>query len=697
MARKLAYYTLIPLLLLAASAEIQAKHLVGGSLSYSYIGYNNGRYAYTISLEMYRDCNQNVNFSNSVEIGFYDRGTNSRDTTISLPFNGETPVKPPKATRCNYTANTCLDKTVYTGVVYLPASSFGYNVFLYQCCRNILVNNLASAQNQGETYYAVIPPTSIVNSSPYFSSVPSPYICAFDTTTIINLAVDPDGDSLAYRLAWPYSGQDSIQGNGSSPPTTFKAPEQAAFYSGYGFLNPFGTGGYAKIDPLTGLTTLFAPNAGYFVIAYDVMEFRNGQLLSKTRRDLEIIVINCPANPPPERLPVSGGGINNLQTVFNMNAGDSLGFNMAYNNWANDSITLTYSGDMFSATPPARLDSFPVFQQTQIIDSFSWHTTCLQARKQPYILVVTVTNNGCPPKQLFQTYSVYVNPYQTNIRITGPEVACYSKSGSQYQLSNISGTNAAFHLFNALAWSLSADSSTLTVMWDTLYSSGMISISTSNKNGCAGDTAFKNISIYPPPAPPPISGNQAVCINSSAEYTISPHPGSKYYWLADGGTLLWTNNYSSVKVLWASPDTGTLKVVEVTSLGCLGDTFYLPILIKHNQNPILVQGDVNPCGNTPGYVYTGSGSPGSSYLWQINGGAITSDPTQSQVTVTWLRTGMQSITATELDPRGCDGLPNTLEVNVHDPAIEMIVASCQKTENNAINIQWQVQNAVPGR
>ncbi len=79
---------------------------------------------------------------------------------------------------------------------------------------------------------------------------------------------------------------------------------------GYSLAQPFGAGGYANIDPITGLTSYYIPNQGFFVVSIEIREYRNGQPIATIRRDLQLIAIVCPPNNPPVLSSANGSGRN---------------------------------------------------------------------------------------------------------------------------------------------------------------------------------------------------------------------------------------------------------------------------------------------------------------------------------------------------------------------------------------------------
>ena len=177
-----------------------ASHLVGGFLTYRWLGSNGTSTQYRVTLFVYRDCTKDgtsdeVPFDDDIDLCVYS-GDKRLYTTYKIKLLNRKKVQPVGNTNCPEVASACLEQGIYETTISLPNSSTGYHLKWERCCRNTQ-NNLKDQFGQayqGQTYYGFIPPTSIKNSSPYFQDIPVPFICKDDTTTIRNRAVDPDGE-----------------------------------------------------------------------------------------------------------------------------------------------------------------------------------------------------------------------------------------------------------------------------------------------------------------------------------------------------------------------------------------------------------------------------------------------------------------------------------------------------------------------
>jgi hypothetical protein len=314
--------------LLCAPTRSNASHLVGGSVGYEYLGPSlttPGMYTYRILLTTYINCDSLslVPFPGLQEtVGIYTQdipnnpmggGDKPYETLVTVNLYDTTLIVPPGASTCAIGQGTCIIEGLYEGTIDLPINFTGFHLYWYDCCRNAAIDNLQLPGGTGFAFHAFIPPTLVNNSSPVFGDVPVPFICVGDTTSILNTAFDPDGDLLVFSFVEPLEGQGNpVVGD---PLLWTVAP--VTYAGGFSLAQPFGAGGGVFIDGATGLTQYFIPTPGQYVVAVEIREFRNGNLIGITRRDLQILAINCPPNDAPN---IASTGTN--QTIFSVEAGD---------------------------------------------------------------------------------------------------------------------------------------------------------------------------------------------------------------------------------------------------------------------------------------------------------------------------------------------------------------------------------------
>ncbi len=629
-----------------------ATHLVGGYMSYRYVGpLPNGMIRYFVTLNLYRDCLQSeVPLDNEISIGVYFNNTNKDLYNVAkIRLLTRKNVEPPGNIDCDYyKRKVCIEEGFYQGFIDVAPSSVGYLLTYVRCCRNIQDNlpNDGGQPFMGQTYYCQIPPTSIINSSPAFSGIPSPYMCANDTTNILNSAVDPDGDELIYSIALPYQGGDnSMMGAEPPPPNRLKLPIDPVVYNpGYSYTSPFGANGMALVNPSNGLTSLFAPKTGSYVIAVEVQEWRQGKLLSVVRLDLQILVLDCPPNNAPR--------ISNSTTSFEAEIGSKICFNISASDKDMDVVSLAGKGDIFTGAngytgPKATLTKTSGAGSTT--SEFCWQTDCNLSTQKTYIFTAEVWDDGCPPKFDNKNFSITLKPFQGADGISGPDPVCnYSKNNLYTALNTKAGSKFQW-IVNGGEIKGSDSGSTVLIDWLT-EGTGSITVTEISRFGCPGKPFTRNITILKSPDLPVITGKDTVCEGTMNEpYSVGSTPNSTYQWSVLNGAL--TPNGNTASVNWPVKGQGRIWALERSQNGCLSDTAYKNVNIRKPQP--FVEGTYSVCPNAQGIEYQVNSDWGSTYLWNIVGGTLSSGQGTSKVKVNWGNQGLGEIQVTETDRFGC--------------------------------------------
>lgn len=830
MIKRKVWLLIVSVLILTAPA-VNATHLVGGSLTYEAAGKSNGYFVYKVKLTMYRDCkSSDVGFDSFVKLGIYNN--NSGKDLIrgkTLFFNEENLVPAPAGTgNCTFDPNVCLSEGYYEDTIMVSSSSVGYHLFFARCCRNAPQNLI---NDQGQSYYAFIPSTDVANSSPVFSGVPAPYICASDEATIFNLATDADGDSLVYSIIKPLHGGSRAE-PAPDPPSVLPNPLPNVNYAtGYTVNRPFGTNSIATINAETGLTTLKSPGAGHFALAVEVKEYRNGTYIGSSIRDVQIIVLNCPPNPVPELVGPNGSA---PAVSYTIAAGDLLSFDIIVTDA--DSMYMNRNGSIFNSVPAPLATLANTSGEDTISSRFSWQTSCDHGSNTPYVFTVQVQDNGCPNKTLNITYSITVTPHDPPAVINGPDTVCaftgnityntpvgttgnewawevtggtitgprnkkeisvnFNEAGSSqvkmvafsanhcvsdtivknvavmplpvadagkdqafcsgdtinigplspntsynYQwltkkgLSNVNTANPKLSLVNTGDFPISLNyllrvsnqycsnkdtliitinplpkplsitgdtqvcyqsftnysvkhttgsayqwwvnegdivsgngTNTVQVNWNEA-GKNILYITETNSTGCTGDTSSLTVEVLKA-STDTAYGSEVVCPNSSmVDYWVTPTPGSEYFWEAEGGIIAAGGNTSQIKINWGDSGLAFIKVVEVNSIGCVGDTVFYPVTISYRLKTKPIQGPAEVCEGSEDVTYSVQETNGSNYAWMIKGGTITSGNGTNSIKVNWGTegTGELSILETsrdEINNLPCKGDTVSLKINI---------------------------------
>jgi gliding motility-associated-like protein len=290
-----------------ASLPLYAAHIIGGTINY--VCNSNGKYTFT--MKIYRDCNGggaafDSDFANgapfagtvTIFLGSSSTPLNVIDldppviTPIAVSISNPCLVAPP---------NVCVEEGVYVFDLDLPVSTSSYHIVYQRCCRNSSISNINLPGETGATYHMELTPKAqaLCNSSPVFNDFPPIAICTREPIDFDHSATDADGDSLAYSFCTAIVGGGNDQINATSPGGVAPDPDlpppfASVNYSGtYSFMNPLPASPALSIDPVTGFLTGVPTTSGQFVVGVCVKEYRNGELLSETRRDFQFNVAIC--------------------------------------------------------------------------------------------------------------------------------------------------------------------------------------------------------------------------------------------------------------------------------------------------------------------------------------------------------------------------------------------------------------------
>ena len=304
---------------LATTQQLRARHLIGGEITYEMLGFVNndtlaGVRTYRFTIRMYRDC------INDAESGWFD---GDRDNPNINPqrspimhvnvYLGDAPWTRLELNLDNYRTRTkdeyvlgnrclatndlpCQQVGFYYFDLDLPEASESYTVVYQRCCRNDEIVNLRQPQDQGMTYYAEITPEAqrANNSSPAFTSDPPAVFCILEENVLDLSAVDSDGDSLVYQLCAPLLGGSNQMGFIAPDPDLYRPWSEVGWLRPrYSITDQIGDRSTIRLDPSTGELFIVPNFLGVHVIAYCVEEYRQGVLLSTTKREFQIKVQPC--------------------------------------------------------------------------------------------------------------------------------------------------------------------------------------------------------------------------------------------------------------------------------------------------------------------------------------------------------------------------------------------------------------------
>lgn len=288
---------------------LSAKHIIGGEITYRYLGPGSGtntnRYEFT--MKIYRDCNGGgADFDSPAQFAIYHGSYTSNDfyTSFSEFLDTEVFLEPDTPQCVSQFPSVCVQRAIYTFTRDLPVSDQSYFIDYQRCCRNETISNLINPGDQGATYFVEITPEAQANhdSSPVFTNFPPIVICNNIPLDFDHSATDADGDLLIYHFCTSYNGGGPILSgpevtgcDGVTPTPPCPPPFDPVNFvvPAYSPSAPMGGSPTISIDDLTGFITGTPTKLGQYVVGVCVDEYRNGQLIGTVRRDFQFNVADC--------------------------------------------------------------------------------------------------------------------------------------------------------------------------------------------------------------------------------------------------------------------------------------------------------------------------------------------------------------------------------------------------------------------
>ncbi len=335
-------------LLLLQNFQAQASHIKTANISYTCLGNNQ----YEISFKLYSSCDGIAPPLNAV-IDLEGLG-NCADTisSITLPrvssiintvacpsFNACSPTNPIRS-------STDYIESVYTTTITLPntLNNCSWRLSYNSCCRTNSITNIVSPGSQSlYTETILLDSGNICNSSPSTTSHPVIAVCGGSPISLSTITIDPDGDSLVYRLA-------STLSNATSP---------VPLNAGFSVSQPFAiNSGSIVLDNATGTLSFNGqPNQ---LVNFDIIveEYRNGQLIGSFRNPLSLSIIAGCSSAPAVLDSVArfdnGGWISQgTSTTFDICPGESLMFELYFSDVdATDSLSIDALSSSLTQTYP---------------------------------------------------------------------------------------------------------------------------------------------------------------------------------------------------------------------------------------------------------------------------------------------------------------------------------------------------------
>ncbi|MGB0402580.1 MAG: gliding motility-associated C-terminal domain-containing protein [Salibacteraceae bacterium] len=478
------------------SKTTKAVHLYGGNVNYIYMADTTvsgvPMHLYTVALTLYLKCDDaRWPFQNdgNRRIAVYEGGLNdtilpqsTRLAVVPMIWQSADQISSNLPNACVDTSLTCIGKVIYTNTVLLPSTFIGYHFVYDEGARVNSITNFNSP-SKGMLLPAWSAGPATKNSSPVFRDLNRSFLCVGQTKTVVNLALDIDGDQLNYEFYQPFVGESGgttshIGGYAKFPSDTMP------FNPTYNLTQLFGPSGSASINGLTGLARIKGPNiTGDFIVGVKVKELdQNGNTIGTTHREFQFPVQACKDTNThtPNLKPGS-------QTDFTIEAGDSLCFDIDFTSTgAGLGFEYEVFGEPFLPTTiPAATKTTPVFSGNTSNQTICWTPSCSQARPTNYYFTASVADSACLPGDTTVAYSIKVDPFEGPKVLTGPSGSCQGGNADVYSTDTIAGATYNWTVVGGTIVGASNGPS-IVVDWG-ISTGGNVKVSAVSQFGCPSD------------------------------------------------------------------------------------------------------------------------------------------------------------------------------------------------------------------
>jgi hypothetical protein len=361
--------------------RVQAGHATGMELTYTHISGS----VYKLRLIIYRDClGIPIPSPISIHVSSISCGINQLHT-LDLDTSQTTIIPllcPDYSSTCVGGAAPGIEKTIYEKEITLSAQCPDWLFDISLASRTASITTLQNPGGEDVYVAAQLNNLNSDNNSPQFTNDPIVFVCTNQDFHYNHGMFDPDGDSISYQMVAPRSSANT--------PVLYQV--------GYAVNNPVSSNPPVSFNDFTGdlLMHTLAPEVG--VIAYEIKDWRNGELMGSVVRDIMLYPVPCNAN-----FPTATGMNGTSQQFLYVLPDDTVCFDVLSDDIdVNDTVTMTWNQTIPNATFVTNGIPHPT-------GTFCWIPTINDVRSQPYMFTVMVHDNACAIENAcIYSYFIYV-------------------------------------------------------------------------------------------------------------------------------------------------------------------------------------------------------------------------------------------------------------------------------------------------
>ncbi|MCX6217321.1 gliding motility-associated C-terminal domain-containing protein [Spirosoma sp.] len=569
------YLTAAIILLLPAFTF--ATHIVGGQLEMVAINSTVGHFR--LKMTYYYNEAQTANLPQaSSDVAIFRKSDGQKMAEFTL-LNSTTTNRPAVAfinPSCALSNNLRISQVIYQADIQLDVNTYsdplGYYMIQQNCCRNANIANINSPQTTPFLFYLEFPALqrsgqAFINSSPVFQPLVGDYICVGSPFTFSTVATDADGDELRYSLVSPLAGTFITS---TSTAVVKPAPyPEVSWRTGFGPQQAIPGNPPLSIDARTGILSVKASQTGLYVFSIRVEEFRKGIKIGEIRRDLQLLVLDCPtASLPTPAIRIQNRPINT--TVANLCTGKTIQLETTDNpawtyQWSRNSVPITGA-----------------------------NTARLMASEPGDYTVTISLASGC--SQRVSSEKVILNDASVVAALTRTGPAAICKSGGTVPLTAPAGYTYRW-LRNGTELG-NETGETLTATQTGQYSAQLYDAD----QGCIIGTDTITVNQRPDPVITLTSASSTTLICPGDSLLLLASGASSYQWQVDGQAIASTN-----KASFYVRGPGEITVTGKDTAGC--EATSPPLLIGQSTKPVITFDSIPPVCGTDGPLIALKASP----------------------------------------------------------------------------------------
>lgn len=665
------FFTLLTSLMLLCLGYAHASHVAGGQMTYKYISTTGTAHTYELEFIIYGDCAGIVSSTlvPATAAGIVIFNGASQVQSLNLPkIPGESnilisPVCPSAINQTTCSSGGTLvgiKKFTFRGNITINGESANWRfvsdgTLVGTATTNIrsnLADNVIGASGTTMFLDATLNNVGGPNTTPIFTSDPTPFYCMGIPSSFGLGAVEGEGDGMTYSLTAPLT---NLAGTTTIP-----------YQAGYSATNPLNVApGSFVFSTATGVADFIPASAPWEgIVVSKVTETRNGVVVGTCSREMMFVFLQNCTNTAPST-PV--GNVNNGELLPGSTAN-----NVEFRVCEAQQVQFTYE---VSVTDPQN-DNVEVFATNlpggatlNVTNnntpnpsvSIAWDLSTVPAGT--YQFYVTFKDDGCPLSSVkVVSYTVYVQAFNGNFSVTHQQPCRDEANG--FAIIQPDPTDTALYKYTWMdpAFNILQATPGLQSVGDTLnnLTPGIYLVEAENIRGCK--RRF-NVIIDSPTYKAYFEVDSIICVNNQVNFNPNYDFGDFTQWHWEFGNGV-TSNDSAPVIFYSIAGQYQIKFTGTTDIGCV-DSFSQWVTVDSIMRPEFVLDKNSICAGEKITATTDFGNNARKVVWNFGDGGTLTTNTIPSIQYAYPKAGTYNLGMT-VSYRSCPDVTYSKTVTVHD-------------------------------